>query len=345
MATRQASHLRLVSFDVTNGAWEITMKEEQGCIYEIRCLIGKKKGYVGQHCRADPKRRLATHIREAFNGSMLPIHCAIRKYGPENFSAEAIWKGAHTSLNKKETFYIDKLHTFVDDPKGGGYNLTRGGEGIKNPSKELRARLSESIKLVWASRPDLRIMMSAVHKGKKNAHTPAQIEAARTMGRLHKGRKRSPETCAKMSAARRKLFEDSTFREKHAIRVREVFAADPTIGKRISASNKGRKLSPEHCEKVSKALNRYHETNVVSKETKAAISKGIRAAHKRDPTIAMRCGLGNRGKVRTPEQRAKVSASRKGIPAWNKGKKMTAEARENNRAAQLRYRAQIKKVV
>jgi hypothetical protein len=73
------------------------------------------------------------------------IHVAISSYGAENFFPEVIWAGSVDKLNEKEIYYIKKLHTFVDDPKCNGYNLTTGG-GQCEFSAATKASISKSAK-------------------------------------------------------------------------------------------------------------------------------------------------------------------------------------------------------
>ena len=123
------------------------MKDSQGCIYEIRCKVGKKKGYVGQHKNVlTVERRWASHIKSADKERVYLLSHAIRKYGVENFSAEVVWRGPASELNQKETYYIKKLGTFVDDRRGGGYNLTTGGGQATQFSKQTKLCMSTSAK-------------------------------------------------------------------------------------------------------------------------------------------------------------------------------------------------------
>lgn len=105
------------------------------------------KCYVGQHKNVltVEGKRWAGHIYTATRGKHQSyIHCAIRKHGAENFSAEILWCGLPSKLNEKEIFFIKKLHTFIDDPKGGGYNLTIGGGGVSVWADSSRKKASDS---------------------------------------------------------------------------------------------------------------------------------------------------------------------------------------------------------
>jgi group I intron endonuclease len=177
------------------------IKELQGCIYLLRNLINGK-GYVGQHINLNVHIRWNAHIcGAAAKRNNHPLYNAIRKHGVENFSAEVVWRGPVTKLDAKEVYYIKKLHTFVDDPLGHGYNLTIGGNsrGYKF-SVRSRKKLSKSMKAYWAANPDRREAVSRARLGKKLP--PFSDEHKARIGDGHRGKKVSKATRAKLSKAR-----------------------------------------------------------------------------------------------------------------------------------------------
>lgn len=92
-----------------------------GVIYKLTSPSGKS--YIGQ-TRNSFDIRWKQHIREANCNSILPIHAAIRKYGPENFVNQILEEVPNEELNTKEQYYIQKYDTY-----NNGYNCTLGGEG------------------------------------------------------------------------------------------------------------------------------------------------------------------------------------------------------------------------
>lgn len=69
--------------------------------------------------------RLYYHTNDAQNGSNLTFHCAIRKYGINEFTTRLLDETSTQEYAKAlEKFYI-KLHNTYHD----GYNMTKGGEG------------------------------------------------------------------------------------------------------------------------------------------------------------------------------------------------------------------------
>lgn len=131
-------------------------------------------------------------------------------------------------------------------------NTTSGGEGVPNPSPEVRAR------------------MGAAHLGKKlRPESIAKRSAAQT------GMKRSPDFCAKMSATMRGRQASEETRKKLSL---SHMGNDSALGsirsleyrKALSARLTGKKQSPETIEKrVSKIRGKKR-----SPEACAAISRG-----------------------------------------------------------------------
>ena len=112
---------------------------------------------------------------------------------------------------------------------------------------------------------------------------------------LNKGRKRSPETLAKMSAAKkgRKL--------------------SPEHIAKMSATRKGRKMSPEFCAKMS----------------------DTRKGRKSSPETCAKMSAARKGIKKTPEHIAKISAARKGIKLSPETITKRQAARAANRALKL----------
>lgn len=107
-------------------------------IYKITNKINGKT-YVGQ-TKNPLKTRLYSHLKKVREDSKLPIHCAIRKYGKENFLIETIESCKINELNAKEIFWIKELNSLCQN----GYNIRNGGRG-KQP-EDLKLRIRESLK-------------------------------------------------------------------------------------------------------------------------------------------------------------------------------------------------------
>lgn len=104
------------------------LKRFNGIIYMYKSPSGKY--YIGQTIR--PKFRKNEHVSRAFNGSELPFHRAIRKYGIDSFEYSILCRITCSNtetlseiLNNLEQYYIIKYNSKVPT----GYNVTEGGEG------------------------------------------------------------------------------------------------------------------------------------------------------------------------------------------------------------------------
>lgn len=94
-------------------------------IYSITNLINNKK-YIGQSI--DIENRFVRHKCELRKGRHVNKHLqhAWNKYGENNFKFEIIEICSKTSLNNRECYWISFYDTL-----NNGYNLDRGGEGIR----------------------------------------------------------------------------------------------------------------------------------------------------------------------------------------------------------------------
>lgn len=97
-------------------------------VYKVINLISGKI-YIGQSSRSDKN----------YFGSGMLIKKAIQKYGIKNFKKEILEHcNSKEQLNEKEIYWVKKLSSKIPN----GYNLTDGGEGLLNPSKEIREKRS-----------------------------------------------------------------------------------------------------------------------------------------------------------------------------------------------------------
>lgn len=111
-----------------------------GKVYLITNIVNNKK-YVGITSRT-LSIRLSNHIYDSKKNCVV-LHKAIRKYGAENFIIELIEEFANITerdLLAKESFYIDKFGTFVDD--GNGYNMVKKSDHKLIISDSTKRKLS-----------------------------------------------------------------------------------------------------------------------------------------------------------------------------------------------------------
>jgi group I intron endonuclease len=204
------------------------VKESHGCIYLLTNLINGKR-YVGQHKNVlTVARRWKRHVTVAITtNDERPLYRAIRKAWKrdrrslDGFRAEVIWSGAADvkRLNAKETYYVKKLHSFIDDPKGDrSYNLTKGG-GQPVRSKQSKEKLTAAMAKRWARSTERAILLQAYEN-------PV----------LHK----------KLSVAQTRRYEDSSERKAQSLRLRRHYAEPKNRKKQSVRSKSGwAKIPPE----------------------------------------------------------------------------------------------------
>jgi len=111
-------------------------------IYKITNQINGKI-YIDK-TESSIEKRLKGHHESAKRGSKYYFHCAIRKYGIENFIIEEIDSAEDsTRLLQLEQFYIKRENSI--DPQVG-YNMTLGGLGTAGykHTEETKKKLSEA---------------------------------------------------------------------------------------------------------------------------------------------------------------------------------------------------------
>jgi len=102
-------------------------------VYRAHCLK-TNKDYIGV-TKHSLKWRIAAHVKDAMwnKDRHVAFHCAIRKYGPQNFKWEIIDTVIFTELMfEMEKYYIKKFKSL--SPLG--YNVTTGGIGFNGRHTE-----------------------------------------------------------------------------------------------------------------------------------------------------------------------------------------------------------------
>jgi group I intron endonuclease len=173
------------------------------------------KIYIGK-TRMKLNRRWLAHCRNAMSGSMIVLHCAIRKYGRDNFNVVKI--SEHSSLEELNRAEINAIERLRSNSIKVGYNRTIGGEnggtflGRKHSaetklkmslchkgkvfSEETRKRMS----MAWKTRTisdATRLKMSASHIGRKKSSSHCLNISKGLTGKRH-----TPERINKMRIGR-----------------------------------------------------------------------------------------------------------------------------------------------
>jgi len=205
-----------------------------GCIYRIINKIDGKS-YIGQYCKDNPKQRFTNHkSRARKEDSTEYLYRAIRKHGLENFDFTLICVCDNNELNDLEIKYIKEFNTFGQN----GYNMTIGGQGIKNykhtpetierlrvsstgkfPDEETRKRISEGLMGHGCSeetREKLRKASTGVSKKPETIEKLRLVSTGRVVSKetgekLSKalsGKHKSKEHIDKIKAIKRKLLPE-----------------------------------------------------------------------------------------------------------------------------------------
>jgi len=231
----------------------------------IYCILNKtnNKKYIG--CATNIDKRWDKHRSKLENNKHENSYLqrTWNKYGKENFEFNIIQELERDKelLVLMEIYWIAYYNSFKDD--GGGYNLTRGGEGMFEASIETRKKISDGNKGRQVSK-ETRQKISETLTGKyigENSPTFGKIQSDETiqkrinsmkgkyLGENNKnyGRKASEET-------RHKLSESHMGEKSH------IF---------------GKHLSEEHKEKIGKAnTNPSIETREKRSEKMRGIKRG-----------------------------------------------------------------------
>src|SRR5579864_4220936 len=104
------------------------------CVYSLKFPNGKL--YIGISTR--PERRWIEHARNARNGVKTPLCDAIRAFGFEVVDKTILTQTTPHMAKVLERHYIAMLGTKLPF----GYNMTDGGDGVINPTPELRKKRS-----------------------------------------------------------------------------------------------------------------------------------------------------------------------------------------------------------
>lgn len=166
------------------------------------------------------------------------FHRAIKKYGFENFTYEVIFtidnedrKRVKEKLDFMERYYIRKY-----DSLNNGYNITAGGEGGSGKhTEEFKKMMSDKMREnnpAWNMTDEWRKNIGISQKGKKMSDKFKRLTSERMKSN---NPMKNPEVAAKMSASQK----GKRLSEEHK--------------KKISESNKGRIFSEDTKSKISTA--------------------------------------------------------------------------------------------
>lgn len=184
--------------DLKNPLWKT-----KNIIYCYTNLINNKK-YVGQ-TSIELRKRHNGHISCSYNKSKnkeynLYFHCAIRKYGIENFKLEILHIVDKYSLDLLEIYYIEKWNLLN---RKYGYNISNGGSH-GNP---FAGKTEEEMKKIFNEEWKNKISKTMKEKGLSEEHLKKMHENRKyKKGEKHYnyGKHLSEETKKKISDANKR---------------------------------------------------------------------------------------------------------------------------------------------
>jgi group I intron endonuclease len=164
-------------------------------VHSIYKFVNKINGKVYIGYTNNVNGRIRSH-RFSSKKVHTAFYAAIKKYGWNNFSFELIYQSldeehCHGTM---EEYFIREYKSHVDD--GFGYNMTYGGDGQKNPSKEIRWKIGTANrgKIRGPCKEETKRKIGLANSKKKR--TPEEKEHLR---QINLGRKQSVETVLKRS--------------------------------------------------------------------------------------------------------------------------------------------------
>lgn len=233
-----------------------------GIIYKYISPCGKI--YIGQTTNESRRRKTFLNLNKSYGGEK--IDYARRKYGPENFKYEIIYKNnfssakeAQIKLDELEEYYI-KLY----DSYKTGYNMTLGGyttTGLKF-TEEQKKNMSKA-------RIGRKLRPKTEEERENHSKIMKQKWTTTSYRTLHEKIKLSPEHKLKVSESLSGA-NNGMYGKKHTASAKEK------MSKSRSGENNiwyGKRKSEEYREKIKISSEKYHQTHTVSDETKKKISQ------------------------------------------------------------------------
>lgn len=189
-----------------------------GFIYKITNSVNDKV-YYGQTKSKPPSHRWNRHKYSSKKGCNVPIHCAMRLHGIDNFKFELVCScETLDELNKKEIELISTTNSFCPN----GYNIMKGGDNFERTEEHKKKigdalrgkkKSSEHVENVKISlkgnglgvpkSEEHKRKISQSHIGKKK---PQTNEHSKKIGQSRIGMKQSPEVIEKMRIARKEWW-------------------------------------------------------------------------------------------------------------------------------------------
>lgn len=264
---------------------EKVIENPYGFIYITTNMVNGKR-YLGQK-RFDCGKNWVTYL-----GSGKTLEKAIKKYGKENFSKNIVcFCYSEEELNQAEydlSIFLNVVEN-LDwyNLKEGGLNgrlseesRNKIGEALRNPSKEVREKMSVIAKARWTD--ELRAKASE-RMSIANKERFKSLEERKKIGERFKELWKNPEYHKAGAEITKQLWKDPEFYEKNNNARKKTFS---TLEYKIKQSNSSKKKwqNPEYRQKLSDAhkglqtgLNNPHAKIVICVDTKQVYETGVAA--------------------------------------------------------------------
>jgi len=211
-------------------------------IYKTTNLINNKF-YIG----------LDTKNKPSYLGSGIYLVRAVKKYGKENFKKEIIeYCNSTDELQKREIFWIAKLKPH--------YNISLGGFGNINPSKETRKKLSIAVSgnknPMYGKKGELNPFFGKEHSAETKKKISKKMKGRKSwLGKKHteKTKKKISENHINVSGSKNPMFGVN----RYDMRGENNFAKRPEVRKILSEQKMGDKNPAKRSgvkAKISKTL-------------------------------------------------------------------------------------------
>lgn len=189
-----------------------------------------QKGYVGKTI-GKLEYRKQSHFKAA-DGGVWAFHCAIRKYGWDAFKWTILTEDDDDEfLCFMEQKWIKRIGT----KSPNGYNLTDGGDGVVNPSPDVRKRMRfnrlgektpeevrESLRKLWQD-PEHRIKMINAHEDQAERMRGKTYEEIYGVDRANEERTKRAIT---RSSSLKEFFSKEENRIAQSVRLKEFFSKE-----------------------------------------------------------------------------------------------------------------------
>ena len=238
----------------------------------VYCLLNRVTGklYIGKSNRKVGVRE-REHFKLALEGATgcTYLYAAIRKYGAKSFDIILLsgWASTPEDLNTQEIEFIAKYRS--NEPEFG-YNLTTGGDGMNNPSPEIRQKWRLA-KLGKKQSPETIAKRAKAMMGNTNCLGRVQPESERKQRSLANpkpmlGKQHSVETRQKISKSVSATITGKNnpfFGKQHSEETKRKLKEANTGRKhtqeelvKMSQGNTGKKRSKETRQRISEAAKK-----------------------------------------------------------------------------------------